>query len=54
MTIMGTNLPHIILQPMLQNPGYQTDDITNVYMFHFTPDALFSSTEARFRRCRTL
>jgi tripartite-type tricarboxylate transporter receptor subunit TctC len=39
-TIMGTNLPHIILQPMLQDPGYETDDIVNVYMFHFTPDAL--------------
>ncbi|PKQ05517.1 MAG: C4-dicarboxylate ABC transporter substrate-binding protein, partial [Alphaproteobacteria bacterium HGW-Alphaproteobacteria-10] len=39
-TIMGTNLPHIILQPMLQDPGYKTEDIVNVYMFHFTPDAL--------------
>ena len=28
--IMGTNLPHIVMQPMLQDPGYETDDLTNV------------------------
>lgn len=49
MTIMGTNLPHIILQPMLQNPGYETNDITNVYMFHFTPDALLVRAESPFQ-----
>jgi tripartite-type tricarboxylate transporter receptor subunit TctC len=56
--IMGTNLPHIILQPMLQDPGYQTDDLTNVYMFHFTPDAhhragrqRLSERAGRDRRC---
>lgn len=49
MTIMGTNLPHIILQPMLQDPGYQTDDITNVYMFHFTPDALLVRNESPYQ-----
>ncbi|MDB6177421.1 tripartite tricarboxylate transporter substrate binding protein [Paracoccus sp. Z330] len=48
MTIMGTNLPHIILQPMLQDPGYQTDDISNVYMFHFTPDALLVRKDSPF------
>ncbi|WP_299357939.1 tripartite tricarboxylate transporter substrate binding protein [uncultured Paracoccus sp.] len=49
MTIMGTNLPHIILQPMLQDPGYKTEDITNVYMFHFTPDALLVRSESPFQ-----
>lgn len=47
-TIMGTNLPHIVLQPMLQDPGYATDDITNVYMFHFTPDALLVRNDSPF------
>lgn len=47
-TIMGTNLPHIILQPLLQDPGYKTDDITNVYMFHFTPDALLVRADSKF------
>ncbi|WP_410216832.1 tripartite tricarboxylate transporter substrate binding protein [Paracoccus sp. (in: a-proteobacteria)] len=48
-TIMGTNLPHIILQPMLQDPGYTTEDITNVYMFHFTPDALMVSKDSPYQ-----
>lgn len=39
-TVMGTNLPHIILQPLQKDVGYQTDDITTVYWFHYTPDAL--------------
>jgi tripartite-type tricarboxylate transporter receptor subunit TctC len=47
--IMGTNLPHIVLQPMLQDPGYETDDLTNVYMFHFTPDALIVRADSDFQ-----
>lgn len=47
-TIMGTNLPHIILQPMLQDPGYATDDLTNIYMFHFTPDALIVRADSEY------
>ena len=39
-TVMGTNLPHIVLQPLQKDVGYQTDDITTVYWFHYTPDAL--------------
>jgi tripartite-type tricarboxylate transporter receptor subunit TctC len=39
-TVMGTNLPHLVLQPLEKAVGYQTDDITTVYWFHFTPDAL--------------
>lgn len=39
-TVMGTNLPHIVLQPLQKDVGYQTDDITTVFWFHYTPDAL--------------
>ena len=39
-TVMGTNLPHIILQPLQKDVGYRTDDITTLYWFHYTPDAL--------------
>ncbi len=39
-TVMGTNLPHIVLQPLEKDVGYKTDDITTVFWFHFTPDAL--------------
>lgn len=48
-TVMGTNLPHIILQPMAQDVGYQTDDITNVYFFQYTPDALLVPADSEFQ-----
>ena len=39
-TVMGTNLPHIVLQPLEGNVQYRTDDITNVHMYQYTPDAI--------------
>jgi tripartite-type tricarboxylate transporter receptor subunit TctC len=40
-TIYGTNLPHIIVQPMTRgNAGYETEKIDNVYFFEFTPNIL--------------
>jgi len=38
--IAGINLPHIVLQPMEGTVQYKTDDVTPVYWFHYTPDAL--------------
>jgi tripartite-type tricarboxylate transporter receptor subunit TctC len=38
--IAGVNLPHIVLQPMEGTVQYRTDDVTPVYWFHYTPDAL--------------
>ena len=38
--IVGVNLPHIVLQPLEGNVHYKTDDITPVYWYHYTPDAL--------------
>ena len=53
-TIMGSNLPHIILQPMAQDVGYKTDDITNVYFFHFTPDAILVPKDSQFQTLQDL
>lgn len=40
-TIMGHNLPHIILQPMLRgDAGYETEQLKQVYVFQSTPNAL--------------
>lgn len=39
-TIMGFNLPHLILQPMLGKVGYKTDDIAVLNVFQLTPHAL--------------
>ena len=38
--IVGVNLPHLVLQPMEGNVSYKTEDVTPIYWFHYTPDAL--------------
>ena len=40
LNIAGVNLPHLVLQPMEGTVGYKTEDVTPVYWFHYTPDAL--------------
>lgn len=39
-TIAGVNLPHIVLQPLEGNVQYKTEDLTPVYFYHFTADAI--------------
>jgi tripartite-type tricarboxylate transporter receptor subunit TctC len=39
-TIAGVNLPHIVLQPLEGSAQYKTEDITPVYFYHFTADAI--------------
>ena len=48
-TIMGINLPHIVIKPNQKNVGFTTEDITGVYMFHYTPDALVVTTDSPFK-----
>ncbi|MCK9260780.1 MAG: tripartite tricarboxylate transporter substrate binding protein [Azoarcus sp.] len=48
-TMMGTNLPHIVLQPMEKDVGYRTADMTNVYWFHYTPDALLVTADSPYK-----
>lgn len=45
-TIAGVNLPHIVLQPLEGSVTYKTDDITPVYFYHFTPDAIVVPTSS--------
>src|SRR3954466_5209591 len=40
LNVVGINLPHIVLQPLEGEVQYKTQDITPVFWFHFTPDAL--------------
>jgi tripartite-type tricarboxylate transporter receptor subunit TctC len=47
--IMGTNMPHLVLQPLEGNVTYQTDDITNVIFFNYTPDAIVVRAESPFK-----
>jgi len=48
-TIMGTNMPHLVLQPLEGNVQYQTDDIVNVIFFNYTPDAIVVRSESPFK-----
>jgi tripartite-type tricarboxylate transporter receptor subunit TctC len=40
LNVVGVNLPHIVFQPIEGNVQYKTEDITPVFWFHYTPDAL--------------
>jgi tripartite-type tricarboxylate transporter receptor subunit TctC len=40
LNIVGINLPHIVFQPIEGQVQYKTEDITPVFWFHYTPDAL--------------
>lgn len=53
-TIMGTNLPHIVLQPIQKDVGYKTEDLVNVYFFHYTPDAIFVPKDSEFQSLQDL
>jgi tripartite-type tricarboxylate transporter receptor subunit TctC len=48
-TIMGINLPHIIVKPEEKAVGFTTDDITGIYMFHYTPDAIVVTNDSEFK-----
>ncbi|MGU9951163.1 MAG: tripartite tricarboxylate transporter substrate binding protein [Gammaproteobacteria bacterium WSBS_2016_MAG_OTU1] len=48
-TIMGINLPHIIIKPRQKDVGFKTDDIAGVYMFHYTPDAIVVANDSPFK-----
>jgi tripartite-type tricarboxylate transporter receptor subunit TctC len=48
-TIMGTNMPHLVLQPLEGNVQYQTDDIVNVIFFNYTPDAIVVRMDSPFK-----
>ena len=48
-TVVGSNLPHIILQPLEGQVQYKTEDITNVFFFHYTPDALVVAADSPYK-----
>jgi tripartite-type tricarboxylate transporter receptor subunit TctC len=53
-TVMGTNLPHIVLQPLEGNVQYKTEDITTIHFFQYTPDAIIVRTESPFKTYQDL
>lgn len=53
-TIMGINLPHIIIKPEQKNVGFKTKDITGVFMFHYTPDAILVRDDSPYKTLEDL
>ena len=53
-TIMGINLPHIIIKPRQNEVGFKTDEINGVYMFHYTPDAIVVKQDSPFQTLQDL
>ena len=47
--ILGVNLPHMVLQPMEGQVQYKTEDVTPVFWFHYTPDALVVPDASPFK-----
>ena len=41
--------PTIVLQPLEGDVGYKTVDVTPVYFFHYTPDALIVAADSPFK-----
>lgn len=49
-TVMGANLPHIVLQPLArEDAGYQTEDIKWAYIFESTPGALIVAEDSPYQ-----
>jgi tripartite-type tricarboxylate transporter receptor subunit TctC len=48
-TIVGVNLPHIVLQPLEPGTQFKTEDMTPVYFFHYTPDAIVVANDSPFK-----
>ena len=52
--VMGANMPHLVLQPLEANNPYRTEDITSVYFFHFTPDAIIVPATSPYKTLKDL
>jgi tripartite-type tricarboxylate transporter receptor subunit TctC len=47
--VVGINLPHIVFQPIEGEVQYRTQDVTPVFWFHYTPDALVVPEQSEIR-----
>lgn len=53
-TIAGINLPHVVLQPLEGNVKYKTEDLTPVYFYHYTADAIVVPLSSPFKTFQDL
>jgi tripartite-type tricarboxylate transporter receptor subunit TctC len=47
-TIMGVNLPHIVIKPAQKEVGFTADSLSAFYWFHFTPDAIVVTADSPY------
>ncbi len=47
--VVGINLPHIVFQPLEGQVQYKLDDVTPVFWFHYTPDALVVADNSPYK-----
>ena len=52
--VMGANMPHLVLQPLDPGNPYKADDVTSVYFFHFTPDAIVVPANSPYKTLKDL
>lgn len=52
--VMGINLPHIILQPLQQDSGYKTEQITPIVFFQGTPLGLAVLKKSHYKTLKDL
>lgn len=53
-TIMGVNLPHIIIKPAQKDVGFTTEGLNVFHMFHFTPDAIVVNATSPYQTLQDL
>ncbi len=52
--VMGANMPHLVLQPLDPANPYKADDVTCIYFFHFTPDAIVVPANSPYKTLKDL
>ncbi len=53
-TIMGVNLPHIIIKPAQKEVGFTTEGLNTFHMFHYTPDAIVVAADSPYQSLQDL
>lgn len=49
LNVYGINLPHVVLQPLEGQVQYKTDELTPVFWYHYTPDALIVPEQSPYK-----
>jgi len=53
-TIMGVNLPHVVIKPAQKDVGFTTEGLNAFHFFHFTPDAIVVAADSPYQTLQDL